>query len=129
MNTMVKNPEVKGALDGVRTATQQLHKALSDAAAKKGGAVKADIEAVPQMAQAAAASLKSSMGVQNAAVKKQLTDALVNLEATQKHAGESLKTTGQAFQVSVKQALSDSRAAARKISDAVAATRSAQAKQ
>jgi len=128
MNVMVKDPQVKSALDSVRTATQELHKALSDAAARRGGALKSDIEAVPQMAQAAVTSLKSSMGAQNEAAKKQITEAITHLEATQKHAAEGLKSSGQAFHNSVSKALSDARAAALKISEAVAATRSAQAK-
>ena len=128
MNTMVKDPKVKGALDGVRAATQDLHKALSDAAAQRGGAVKADVEAIPPMAQAAAASLKSAMGAQNEAAKKEIAGAIAHLEATQKHAVEGLKSSGQAFQTSIRQALSDAHAAALKVSAAVAATRSAQAK-
>ena len=128
MNTMVKDPKVKSALDDVRKAAQELHKSLSDAAARRGGAVKADIEAVPQMAQAAITSLKGSIGVQNATAKKQVAEAITHLEATQKHAGESLKSSGQAFQASVNKALSDARAAALKISEAVAENRSAHAK-
>jgi hypothetical protein len=126
---MVKDPKVKGALDGVRTATQNLHKALSDAATKQGGIAKAELEAIPQMAQAAAGSLKTSMGSQNDAVKKQLAQAVTHLEDTQKHAAAGMKTSGQALMTSVKQALASARAASQKVSEAVAATRSAEAKQ
>jgi hypothetical protein len=41
--------QIKDAVDQVRSAAQQRHQAISDAAAKRGGAVKADLQAVPQM--------------------------------------------------------------------------------
>jgi hypothetical protein len=65
------------------------------------------------------------MSAQNEATKKALTEAVAHLEATQKHVGESLKTSGQAFQTSIKQAIADARASAQKVSEAVAAKRSA----
>ena len=126
MDIKVKDPKVKDALDHIRAATQQLHAAISDAAAKRGGDIKADLSAIPQKAKAAADSLKSSMGAQNTAAKKHLADAITHLEATQKHAAESLKTSGAAMQAAVKGALSEARAAAQKASEAVAATRAAQ---
>jgi hypothetical protein len=62
----MQDTQVKDAVDQDRSATQQLlHKAISDAAAKRGGAVKADLQAVPQMAKAAADSIKGSMAAQN----------------------------------------------------------------
>ena len=125
MNTLVKDPKVKGALDDVRKAAQELHKSLSDAAARRGGAVKADIEAVPQMAQAAITSLKGSIGVQNATAKKQVAEAITHLEATQKHAAEGLKSSGHKFRTSVKQILTNAHASVQKVSEAVAAARSA----
>jgi fructose-specific phosphotransferase system component IIB len=123
----VKDGKVKDALDNVRASTQALHAALSDAAAKRGGALKADLQAIPDKAQAVADSLKGSMGAQNDATKKALADAVTYLQATQQHAAESLKSSGQAFQTSVKQTLSDARAAAQKVTEAVAAKRSAEA--
>jgi fructose-specific phosphotransferase system component IIB len=69
-------------------------------------------------------SAKASLGAQNEVTKKHLTDAVAQLEATQKHAAEGLKTSGQAFQNSVKQALADARASVQKASEAVAAMRS-----
>jgi hypothetical protein len=124
----VQTTQVKDALAHVRAATQELHGAISDAAAKRGGAVKADLEVVSQKAKAAAASVKGSIAGQHDATKKSLTEALTNLEATQKHAAEGLSQSGQAFQASVKQALADARAAAQKVSEAVAAKRSAESK-
>jgi gas vesicle protein len=62
---------------------------------------------------------------QNEITKKHLADAVTQLEATQKHVAEGLKTSGQAFQTSVKQAVADARASAQKVSEAVAAMRSA----
>jgi fructose-specific phosphotransferase system component IIB len=119
---------VKEALQHVRAGAQELHGAISDAAAKRGGAIKADLEAVPQKAKALTESIKGSIGIQNEAAKKHLQEAVTYLEAVQKHAAEGLKSTGQAFQASVRQALADARASVQKVSEAVAATRSAESK-
>jgi len=113
-------------LDHVRTAAQDLHRALSDAAAKRGGAVKADLEAVGQKAKSVTESVKATMGVQNEATKKYLKEAITDLEAMQKHATEAIKTSGQAFQTSIRQTLADARASVQKVSEAVAAKRSAE---
>ena len=126
MDMKVKDTKVKDALDHVRTAAQELHGAISDAAAKRGGAVKADLQAIPQKVQAVTDSLKTSMGAQNEAAKKALSEAATYLEATQKHASESLKSSGQTFQTSVRQALADARAAVQKVNEAIAAKRSAE---
>jgi hypothetical protein len=117
--------QIKDALDHVRSGVQELHGAISDAAAKRGGAVKADIEVILPKAKAVTESIKGSMGTQKDATKKALTEAVTYLEATQKHASESLKSSGQAFQSSVREALADARAASQKVSEAVAAKRSA----
>jgi hypothetical protein len=120
---------VKDSLDHVRAATQELHGAISDAVAKRGGATKADLEAFVQKAKVAAESAKGSISTQHDAAKKHLADAVTHLEATQKHVSEGLKSSGQAFQNSIKQALADARASAQKVSEAVAAKRSATSKQ
>jgi hypothetical protein len=120
---------VKDALDHVRAATQELHGAISDAVAKRGGATKADLEALAQKAKVAAESAKGSLSTQQDTAKKQLADAVTKLEATQKHITESLKSSGQAFQTSVQKALADARASAQKVSEAVAAKRSAASQQ
>lgn len=78
-----------------------------------------------QKAKAAAESAKGSISTQHDAAKKHLADAVTHLEATQKHVGESLKSSGQAFQTSIQKALADARASAQKVSEAVAAKRSA----
>ena len=119
---------VKDALDHVRAATQELHGAISDAAAKRGGATKADLEALAQKAKAVTESAKGSISSQRDAAKKHLADGVTHLEATQKHVAESLKSTGQSLQTSVQKALADARASAQKISEAVAAKRSAASK-
>ena len=54
----MQDTKVKDAVDQVRVAAQELYKAISDAAAKTGGAAKADLQAVPQKAKAAADSIK-----------------------------------------------------------------------
>src|SRR5712672_1369497 len=90
-------------LDRVRAAAQELHGAISDAAAKRSGAVKSDLEAVGQKAK-----------------------AVTDLEAVQKHAAEAVKNSGPAFQASIRQTLADARASVQKVSEAVAAKRSAE---
>jgi hypothetical protein len=66
------------------------------------------------------------MGIQNEVAKKHLKEAVTYLEGVQKHAAEGLKSTGQEFQTSARQALADARASVQKVSEAVAATRSAE---
>ncbi len=116
---------VKDAVDKTRAAAQELHRAISDAAAKRGGAVKADLQAVPQMAKAAVDSIKGSMGAQIEAAKKRLAEAVTYLEATGKHAADGVKSSGKEFQTAVRQTIADARAAAQKVSEAVAANRTA----
>jgi hypothetical protein len=126
MDVKVKDANVKDGLDKVRAASQELHGAISDAASKRGEAAKADFAAIPQKVAAVRESLKGSMAGQNEAAKKHLAGAATDLEAAQKHATEGLKTTGKAFQTSVRQTLADARASAQKVSEAVAAKRSAE---
>jgi len=116
---------VKDALGHVRTAAQELHSAISDAVAKRGGATKADLEVFGQKAKAVAESAKNSMGGQSDAAKKHIKDAVTQLEATQQHVADGLKTSGQAFQTSMRQVLADARASVQNISEAVAAARTA----
>jgi hypothetical protein len=121
----MQDTEVKDAVDQVRSATQQLHKAISDAAAKRGGAVKADLQAVPEMAKAAVDSIKGSMAAQNEAARKRLAEAVTYLEATGKHAADGVRSSGKEFQTAVRQTIADARAAVQKVSEAVAANRTA----
>ena len=122
--TVMADTKVKDALDHVRASAQELHGAISDAAAKRGGAVKADLEVIPQKAKAITDSIKGSIGAQNEATKKHLTEAATYLGAVQNHAAEALKSTGKGFQTSVQKALADARASVQEISEAVAAKRS-----
>ena len=112
-------------LDGIRAAAQELHGKISDAAAKSSGAVKADLEAAGQKAKSVTASIKASVSAQNQAAQTDLKAAVAYLEEVQKHASEGLKNTGPAFQAAVRQTLADARASVQKVSEAVAATRSA----
>ncbi len=116
---------VKDAVDKARAAAQELHRAISDAAAKRGGAAKADLEAVPQMVKAAIESVKGSAAVQNDVAKKHLAEAVTYLQATGKHAADGVKSSGKEFQTAVRQTIADARAAAQKVSEAVAANRTA----
>jgi len=70
-----------------------------------------------------------SMAVQNQAAKKQLSDAVTYLEAARKHAADGVKTSGKEFQTSVRQTIADARAAVQKVSEAVAAKRTADSTQ
>jgi hypothetical protein len=123
--TIMPDTQVKDAVDQVRAAAQELHKAISDAAAKQGGATKADLEAVPQKAKAAIDSIKTSVAAQNEVAKQRLTEAATYLEASGKHAAEGVKSSGKEFQTAVRQTIADARAAAQKASEAVAAKRAA----
>jgi hypothetical protein len=125
----MQDTQVKDTVDQVRSATQQLHKAISDAAAKRGGAVKADLQAVPQMAKAPVDSIKGSMPAQNEAAKKRLGEAVTYLEATGKHAADGVKSSGKDFQTAVRQTIADARTAVQKVSEAVAANRTAESTQ
>ena len=121
----VKDVKVKTALDHVRSAAQELHGAMSDAASKRGDAMKADLQVISQKAKALTDSVKGSMGAQNEVAKKDLAGAVTYLQSTQKNIGESLKSSGKAYQDSFRKALADARASVQKVTDAVAATRSA----
>ena len=112
-------------LSQVRAAAQQLHAAISDAAAKQGGAAKSDIEAIGQKAKAVRESLKTSFNAQDETTKKHLSAAAAALEAMQKHAAEAMKSSGEEMKSLIRQAMADARASAQQISGAVAAARSA----
>jgi len=116
---------IKDALDHARTAAQELHGALSDAAAQRGAVVKIDLAALPLKARAIADSLGQSLDAQHAATRQTIGDAVTFLHATATHIGQSLNVTGQAAERSVERAVDDARAAVQKISEAVAAKRSA----
>ena len=119
------DPKVKTALDHVRAAAQELHGAISDAMTKRGGATKADLQSFAQKVKTLTDSAKNTLSTQNATVKKQMNDAVTKLEATQQRINDGLKASGDKVQTSVRQALSDARASVQKISEAVAAQRSA----
>jgi ElaB/YqjD/DUF883 family membrane-anchored ribosome-binding protein len=119
------DPKIKSAIDRVRAAAQDLHGAISDAMTKRGGATKADLESFGQKVKTITDSAKSTLNNQDAAVKKHMSDAVSQLEATQKRVNDGLKASGDKFQTSVRQALADAHASVQKISEAVAAQRSA----
>jgi ElaB/YqjD/DUF883 family membrane-anchored ribosome-binding protein len=119
------------ALDHVRTAAQELHQAISETLAKGTTATKAQVESVIKKAKDAAESAKSVMNARHelaqAAIKQQLAQAIDKLDSAQKHAGDSLKSSGEAFQASLSKALADARVAVQNTSEAIAARRSEQA--
>lgn len=124
---MSTTTEIKHALDHVRTAAQELHNVIDDAAAKHGAETKADLERFAQKAKAVAESIKASMGAEHEAAKKAFAEALAHLEAAQKHIAEGqkhiaegAKTSGKAVESAVTKALGEARASIDKINKAVA---------
>src|SRR5258706_317757 len=117
---MTMDAKVKDALDKVRASAQELHAAISDAAAKRGGAMKVDLEIVQKKAKAGADSARSSMAAQNDAAKKHLGEAVKRLEAGQKDAAEGLKAPGRTFQTAVRETPAHARASAQETHPAVA---------
>ena len=115
-------------LSKARAAAQDLHAALSDAASKRGGAAKADLEAVQAKTRTLIDSLKTSVSTQDEAARKYINEAMVNLESARKHAVEGAKSFGETFQGSVRKALADARASAQSISEALAEERAANSK-
>jgi len=110
----------------VRKAAQQLHAAISDAAAKQGGAAKADIESLTQKAKAVRDSLKASVSAQDEVTKKHLNAAAAALDALQKHIAEAVKSSGRELHTSMRKTLADARASAQQVSEAIAMQRSTQ---
>ncbi len=114
---------VKDALDHARTTAQELYQALTDSAALRGGSIRADLETLPMKAKAIAESLKVSLGVQSVEVKKSVEEASAYLEASGARIAEALRSSGQAAEISIQQAIIDARTSVEKISEAVAAKR------
>lgn len=125
---MAMDTKVKDALDHVRAGAQELHGAISDAAAKRGGAMKVDLEIVAKKAKTVADSARKSMDAQNESAKEHIAEAIKRLEAVQKDAAEGLKATGSTFQSAVRKTLADARASVQETSEAVASKRSAKSK-
>jgi len=123
--TAEAHTKVSDALDHARTAAQELHGALSDAVAEHGRAVEVDLEALPLKAEAIAKSIGTSLDAQAAATKQTVGEAVAYLEATAVHTTQALKRSGHAAEQSIREAIGDARAAVQKISEAVAAKRSA----
>ena len=119
---------VKDALEQARAAAQELHRVLSDAAVRRAGAVKADLEAIPPQARALAASLAKSLDSEGDAAKRHLVVAVTHLESLERHAAQCLESSGQAFETSVRQAVADARASVQKVSEALAEQRAAKGK-
>jgi len=122
------DPHEKTALDNVLSSAQALHGAISDAMTKRSGATKADLQSFAQKIKTVTDSAKNTLSTQNATVKKKMNDAVTQLETTQQHINDGLKASGDKVQTSVRQALTDARASVQKISEAVAAQRSASSK-
>ena len=111
---------VKDALDHAHAAAQELHAALSAAAARRGGASIDDLEAIPLKTRAIVDTIKNSLSAHNAATKKSLGEAVTYLEGTGKHAAAALKTSGTVAEHWILRAIADARASVQKLSQVVA---------
>jgi len=116
-------------LSKARAAAQDLHATLSDAASRRSGAAKADLEAVQAKTRTLIDSLKTSVSAKDEAARKHIDEAMMNLESARKHAAEGAKSFGEAFHGSVRKALAEARASAQNISEAIAEQRAANSKQ
>ena len=120
---------IRDSLDNVRTATQQLHKSISSALARRSQATSADIEALAKKAKESAELARSTMSDRFEAaheqIKQHLKDAATKLDAAERRASESVKKSGNDLRESLMGALAEARASAKDISEAVAAKRSA----
>src|SRR5207302_615078 len=90
----VAGTEVKDAIDHLRSSAQELHKAISDAAAKRSGATKADLATLTEKAKTVAQSAKASVKAEQGKVAKQLTDAVQALWQLDDGADITLHGTG-----------------------------------
>jgi hypothetical protein len=91
------NPDGDNATDPLseaRAAAQDLHATLSDAASRRGGVAKAELEAVQAKTRTLIDSLKTSVSTQEKAARKHMNEAMVNLESARKHAVEGAKSFG-----------------------------------
>ena len=109
------------ALDHARTSAQELLGALSDAAARQGGAIMADLEALPPRAKAIADAIAHSFDQQSMATQHAVGEARTALEATATQAGLAFKSSGQAAEIAMQQAIAEARASVQKLGDAIAA--------
>lgn len=117
----------KDPLAGIRAAAQELHGAISDAAVQRGQAIKDHLQAIGPTVTSLISSVKTVIGDQNEVAKEHLAEAVTHLEGAKTQIATGLKSTGDAFQAATRQALADSHDAVQKISEVVAATRSAHA--
>ena len=123
--TAEAHTKVRDALDHARAAAQELHGALSDAVAERGRAMEGDLEALPVKAEAIAKSIGASLDARAAATRQAVGEAVAYLEATAVHTTQAIRRSGHAAEQSIREAVGDARAAVQKISEAVAAKRSA----
>jgi hypothetical protein len=119
------NVQVRDALDHARASAQELHGALTDAVTRHGGVIRDELAALPMKARAIADSLGHSLETQNVVTKQSIDEAVTYLDATQTHIAEALKSSGQAAESLIQRAIVDARESVQKISEAVAARRSA----
>jgi hypothetical protein len=117
------NMDVRDALDHARQSAQDLHAALTDAATRRGGVLKADLAALPDQARAIERSVRHSLAAQNVITKQAINEAVATLHATHLHIAAALASSGQAAQTLIQQSIFDARVAVEKITEAVAATR------
>jgi len=116
--------KVNNALDQMRIAAQDLHKALSDAAARHGEVLRADLEALPAQAKALEHTVRHSLDAQDVLTKDYIEKAAAYLHSTHTRIDEALKASGEAASGLIQSATFDARESLQKISEAIAAKRS-----
>ena len=112
-------------LDHIATAAKALHGAIAEAVDRHGQAARDHLVSIPKQAEAVIASVKGLVDIRTEITKKHLNELVRDLEATEQHIAESLRSDGQAFHTAVRQALDASKSAITKISEIVTARRSA----
>lgn len=118
-------------LDHVRKATQDLHQAIAGVLAKRAAATRADAEELVRQAKESAelakSAIRSHYDAAEPQIRQHLEEAVETLDAAQKQAWESAQRSGEEFRDFLTKALAEARASAQKISEAIAAKRSAAA--
>jgi hypothetical protein len=121
----ITRPEVSipDAIEQLRTAAQDLHKVVSDAAAKRGKDIKAAFHAVPEQTQALIKSVQKTVERESGPTKKHLAQAVAHLEALQKETSAILESAAKDLRASTQQALAGARSTVQQLSEAVAGKR------
>lgn len=111
---------VKDALRHAHEAAQELHGALSAAAARRGGASQDDLEAIPLKTKQIVDAIKGALAAQDASTRRSLGEAVTYLDGAAKHAAAAVKSSGLVAEHLVQRAIADARASVQKLSQVFA---------